>query len=85
MKTSILPLVFGIVLAGSASAYGTERDHVPALSHLSGDYWALVSNGDPFAAVTGTGARAHVTDSGPTWSCRNGDAGYNWAPPNWYR
>jgi hypothetical protein len=83
MKRSILPLVFGIVLAGSASAYATERAHVPAPSHRSEDYWALVPNGDPFAAVTGAGARAHVTGSGPTWACRSGDAGYNWEPRNW--
>jgi hypothetical protein len=81
MKTSILPLVFGIVLAGSASADA----HVPAPSHRSGDYRALVPNGDPFAAVTGAGARAHGKGSGPIWVFHSGDAGGSWEPRRWLR
>ena len=35
MKTSILSLALGIVLAGPVSAYATERAYVPALTEIA--------------------------------------------------
>ena len=61
MKTSILSLALGVVLAGPVSAYATERAYVPAPSQRIVDYLAVVPYGDSFAAPnTGAGANAHA-------------------------
>jgi len=50
MKTSILSLALGIVLASPVSAYAAERVYAPALSHQIVDYLGVGPHADPFAA-----------------------------------
>ncbi len=64
MKTSILSLALGIVLASRVSAYATERAYVSAPSHRIVDYLGVVPYFDSFAAMnTGAGAKAQVARS----------------------
>ena len=61
MKTSILSLALGIVLASPVSAYAAERAYVPAPSHQLVAFQALAPFGEAFAALNpGAGAEAHA-------------------------
>ena len=61
MKTFIIPLALGIVLAGPVTAYATEPASGSAPSNQATDLWNRI--GDFFAApTTGAGANAHATD-----------------------
>lgn len=62
MKTSILTLALGIVLASPLSAYAAERAYAPAHNHRMGDFWAVAPFGESFVAPnTGAEAKAHAT------------------------
>jgi hypothetical protein len=52
MKTSILSLALGIVLAGPVAAYGAERPARPFHSHRTIHYRPVVRYFDPFAWQT---------------------------------
>jgi hypothetical protein len=61
MKTSIISLALGIVLAGPVAAYATEPASGSATSNPATDLWNRI--GDFFAAPTaGVGASAQATD-----------------------
>ena len=61
MKTFIVSLALGIVLAGSVTAYATEPASGSAPSNQATDLWHRI--GDFFAAPTiGAKANAHATD-----------------------
>ena len=61
MKTSIISLALGIVLAGPVAAYATEPAPGSASSYPATDLWNRI--GDFFAApTTGAVATTHATD-----------------------
>jgi hypothetical protein len=62
MKTSIISLVLGIVLAGPVAAYATEPGSGSAPSNQATDLWNRI--GDFFAAPT-TGDRANARAADP--------------------
>jgi hypothetical protein len=62
MKTLILSLALGIVLASPLSAYAAERGYAPAPDHRIGDFWAVVPFGELFTTPnTGAEAKARAT------------------------
>ena len=62
MKTSIISLVLGLVLAGPVTAYATEPASGSAPSNQASVLWNRI--GDFFAAPT-TGARANAQATDP--------------------
>jgi hypothetical protein len=62
MKTSIISLALGIVLAGPVAAYATEPASGSAPSNQATDLWNRI--GDFFAAPT-TGAKANADTTDP--------------------
>ena len=62
MKTSIISLALGIVLAGPVTAYATEPASGSAPSNQATDLWNRI--GDFFAVPT-TGARANAQATDP--------------------
>ena len=62
MKTLIISLALGIVLAGPVAAYATEPASGSALSNPATDLWNRI--GDFFAAPT-TGAKANTPSTDP--------------------
>jgi len=66
MKTSILSLALGIVLAAPVSFYATERPSRASHSHQTMHHRAVVRYGDPFAGPF-SAARADAPPSGSLW------------------
>jgi hypothetical protein len=63
MKTSIILLALGIVLAGPVTAHAAEPASGSAPSNQATDFWSHIGLPDLFAApTTGAGANAHATD-----------------------
>ena len=63
MKTSIISLALGIVLAGPVTAYAAEPASGSAPSYQATDFWSHIGLPNPFGVpTTGAGANADATD-----------------------